>query len=190
MSVQRVLVLCFSLFFILPFSCSERPSHEEKPLAQVNDFVITQADFIRELSASARLRDDIGVSQTDREECLNTRIRKELLIQAAISQGLDKEDEFRQAIEKFWEQTLITELLRRESVRLEREVIVTKEELEDQYREMARNDPGTPPFGELVRTIEKNIRETKKTKAMEAWVDRLWKNAKITVHEENLKSLR
>jgi hypothetical protein len=189
MAALRTLGLC-SLFIVgLFLSCSDKSPHQGKPIAQVNDYVINEADFCLELADSARYHKIVGLTPADKKECLNGRIRKELLIQAAVSQGLDKEDDFRQTIEKFWEQTLITNLLKKEAARLEKDILVTMEEVEDQYKEMVRKDPGCPPLDQLVQTIESNIREMKKKKALDAWVDRLWKNARITIHEENLKAL-
>lgn len=188
MAVVRTLSFFPLLLFGLLISCSERPD-QGKPIAQVNDSVIAETEFSRELADSARFHNIIGLTPADKNECLKGRIQKELLIQAAISDGLDREDAFRQSIEKFWEQTLITNLLRRETARLEKEILVTIEEVEEQYREMARKDQGCPPLEQLAHTIENNIRETKKKKAMDAWIERLWKNAKITIHEENLKAL-
>lgn len=189
MSAVRNLGLC-SLFLIgLLLSCSEGGSHGGKPIAQVNDFVISGADFRRELAESAQYHRIVGLTPADKSEFLKGRIQKELLIQAAIAQGLDQEDEFRQAIEKFWEQTLITNLLRKEALKLEKEILVNMEEVEEQYKEMARKDPGCLPLDQLVQTIERNIREMKKKNALDVWVERLWKSARITIHEENLKAL-
>jgi hypothetical protein len=189
MASVKTLGLCSFFLFGLFLSCSERTSPQGKPVAQVNDFVISEVDFRRELADSARYHNIVGLTPADKNECLKGRIQKELLIQAAVSQGLDREDDFRQTMEKFWEQTLITNLLRKEAVRLEKEILVTMEEVEDQYKEMVRRDPGCPPLDQLVQTIENNIREMKKKKALDAWVDRLWKSARITIHEENLKAL-
>lgn len=179
-----------ALLLALGLSCGDRPSGQERPIAQVNDYVITEGDFRREVSASARFHNILGLTLADRREFLNGQIRKELLIQAAVSRGLDKEDEFRQAIERYWEQFLITALLKREGSRLEREIVVTREELEEQYRLIVQKNPAAAPLEEMLPALESQVREMKKTKAMDEWVEELRRAARITVHEENLKAVR
>jgi hypothetical protein len=191
MAVSRGLGLIILLFLCgVCLSCSDRAPGGGKPVAQVNDYVIGSADFSRELSESARFHSIAGLTPSDKRTRLNHRIQRELLIQAAVAQGLDREDHFRESIEKFWEQALITNLLRREAGRLEKEILVTIEEIEEEYRELSAKAPGCPSMDQMMQTIESNVREKKKKKAMDAWVDQLWKNAKITIHEENLESLR
>jgi hypothetical protein len=190
MGQKNSLVVLLVGFLLLMLACKDKIPGDEKPIAKVNDFVITERDFRREVSTSARFHHIIGLALADRREFLEGQIRKELLIQAAASQGLDKEEEFRQTIEGFWEQTLITTLLKREGARLEREIIVTREEMKERYGQMVEKNPRVRPFEEVLPDLERELREVKKTKALEAWVDSLWKNAKISIYEENLKALR
>ncbi|MBN1103033.1 MAG: SurA N-terminal domain-containing protein [Deltaproteobacteria bacterium] len=190
MDPKRTLLLGCVIFVTLLWSCAEGPSGEGKPIARVNDYVITEDGFRQEVSISARYHNILGLTPEDKREFLNTQIRKELLIQAAVSQGLDKEDEFRQAIEKYWEQFLITALLRREGEQIEKEIVVTREEMEAYYHQVVRKDPKSPPLEQMLPEVERNVREMKKTKALDAWIERLWKDAKITVYEDNLTALK
>ncbi len=74
--------------------------------------------------------------------------------------------------------------------RLEREIVVTREELEEQYRLIVQKNPAAAPFEEMLPALERQVREVKKTRAMDEWMEELRKGARITVHEENLKALR
>lgn len=190
MAQEKSLIILLAGFLLLIPACKDKTLGDEKPIAKVNDFVITEKDFCRELSTTVRFCQITGLTLADKREFLEGQIRKELLIQAATSRGLDKEDGFREAIERFWEQTLITTLLRREGTRLEREIIVTREEMKDRYRQMIEKNALLPPFEEMLPDLEREIREMKKTMALEAWVEGLCKDGKITIHEENLKALR
>jgi hypothetical protein len=190
MEPKRTLVLGCALFVTLLWSCAEGPSGEGKPIARVNEYVITEDGFRREVSTSARYHNILGLTPEDKREFLNSQIRKELLIQAAVAQGLDKEDAFRQAIERYWEQFLITALLKREGEHIANEIVVTREEMEQYYRQVVRKDRESPPLEEILPEVERNVREMKKTKALDAWIEGLWKNAKITVYEENLNALK
>jgi hypothetical protein len=146
--------------------------------------------FRSELSASAYFHDIPGLSNDDKKSFLDNQIRKELLIQEATRHGLDKGEAFRQTIERYWEQTLISALVEQKSKDLEKDILVTREEIEGRYRELAQAKPDLAPLEELAPEIEKEIREQKKTEALESWIDSLWAEADIKIYEENLQALR
>jgi len=55
-------------------------------------------------------------------------IKKQILIQEAQRQGLDRKKSFMKTIERYWEQTLIKELLNEEFKRITQEVPKDKQE--------------------------------------------------------------
>ena len=176
---------------VFAFSCGKPATDSKKTIAKVDGYVITEEDFRRSLSDSVYFHDITGVTLEEKKRFLDEQIKKELLIQTAIKEGLDKGEDFRQAIEKYWEQTLITFLVKKRFAELGKEILVTREEIEAHYREMIDKDidAGTPKE-DLMERIEKEIREEKETQAMARWVNDLKKKASITIFEENLKSLR
>ncbi len=185
----RAMLIVLALFVLLS-SCGGKPGDEGKPIAKVNDFVIVEDSFRQELSASAYFHNIPGLSNDDKKRFLDSQIRKELLIQEATRHGLDKGEAFRQTIERYWEQTLITALVGQKSKDLEKDILVTQEEIEGRYRALAQAKPDLAPLEELAPEIEKEIREQKKTKALESWIDSLWAEADIKIYEENLQALR
>ncbi len=185
----RTMVVFLALFVLVSF-CGGKPGEEKKPIAKVNDFVIVDDSFRQELAASAYLRDSPGLSYEDKKKFLEAQIRKKLLIREATELGLDREEEFRQTIERYWEQTLIKTLLQQKSRDLEKDIIVTQEEIENRYQEMAQKKGDLPPLEKLVPEILEEIREEKKTKALESWINGLWAEAEIEIYEDNLRSLR
>ena len=156
--MMRTVMVVLALF-VLVSSCGEKPGEDKKPIAKVNDFVIAEENFRRELAASVNLRDIPGLSYEDRRRFLDVQIRKELLIQKATELGLDREEEFRQTIERYWEQTLIKGLLQKKSKDLEKEIIVTREEIEDRHREMAKTKSDLPSIESMAPETQKEIRE-------------------------------
>lgn len=190
MRLKTAFLLCLVLLALPSASCRDNPAGDERPVASVNGYVITERDLRRELSESVRFHDILGLTEQDKGDFLNGRIRKELLIQAAGKQGLDREESFRRTIEKFWEQTLITSLIERQCSLLENGIIVTRDEIEARYRKRFGSSPGAPPLKEVKAGIEKELREEKKTDALDGWIKQLWEDADITIHEEALKSIR
>lgn len=175
----------------LSCSCFNQPADSSKPVAKVNEYVITSDDFRQTLARSAYFHDIVGLSLADKKNLLDDQIRKELLIQEAIKQGIDKDPEFREVIERYWEQTLIASLMKRQCSSLESGIIVTDDEIEKRFKEMVQSG-GEPSqlTGELSRKLEQEIRDEKQAKALEDWTEYLSKEAKITVYEESLNSLR
>ena len=190
MMYKNAFLLFLAGLLVLTISCKGKVASEEKPIVRINDYIITEKDFRQELSASAHFHDITGLTQEDKKDFLNSQIKKELLIQAAVSLGLDKEEGFRQAIENYWEQTLITALLKREISRLEKDIIVTREEIENLYHHMSQTNPDISSLEKILPALEKEIREEKKTRALESWIKDLWMEAEITIYEENLRAMR
>ena len=171
-------------------SCGGGQPGDLTPIAEVNEYVISERELRRSLSSSAHLQNIIGLTAEDRKRLLHDQIRKELLIQAAVEDGIDREEEFREAMENYWEQTLIATLVKRQCAKLETDILVSREEIECRCRELVAQGIQTSPSEEHVAAVEGEIREKKKTAALDEWMDGLWKRAKITIHEENLQSLR
>ena len=55
---------------------------------------------------------------------------------------------------------------------------------------MAQKKGDLPPLEKLVPEILEEIREEKKTKALESWINGLWAEAEIEIYEDNLRALQ
>ncbi len=97
----------------LPFGCAKR-GKEEKVVAKINDYEMTVADLEDEITYSPYA----GLKEQNLDEILDLAIRKQILIQEAQRQGLDKQKSFMRTIERYWQQTLIKELLEKETKRV------------------------------------------------------------------------
>ncbi|MGD9124930.1 MAG: SurA N-terminal domain-containing protein [Desulfarculaceae bacterium] len=172
-------------------SCSQDSSSQGKPIAKVNDYVIRDKDFRRRIVATVKMYGtEGGLTLDDKHNFLEREIEKELLIQEAVKLGLEKQEAFRDSIEKFWEQTLITALFKRKAKELEEQNIVTKEEVQEAYKKLCAQKTDCPPLEKVRSRLERDVREQKKQKALDAWLSQLRKQAKIEIYEENLKALR
>ncbi len=86
----------------------------QKVLARINNYVMTVEDFKDEIKYSPYAGDET----LDIPRLLDLAIRKQVLIQEAQRQGLDREKTFMKTIERYWKQTLIKELLEKETRRI------------------------------------------------------------------------
>lgn len=187
MSVRAVAILVIVL--LLAVGCTSDAPPEGKPAAKVNDFVIT-VDLFRKRMADSAYYSDLGaLSFQKRQELINREVQKELLIQEAMRRDLHKREKFRRAMEKYWEQTLITDLIEQEMANLKQPDLVTEEEVKARYEQMAAK--GTvASYDQLKEQLIKEISEEKKREALENWVDDLRSKAKVTIYEDNIKNMR
>lgn len=107
--------------------CGQK-AEEKKVVARINNYVMTVEDFEDEMEYSPYTPD----GTKDFEELLDLAIRKQVLIQEAQRQGLDKRRSFMKTIERYWRQTLIKELLEKESRRIYKDV--SKKEQEEAFK--------------------------------------------------------
>ncbi len=187
MSVKAVAILAFIL--LLAVGCTSDTPPAGKPAAKVNDFVIT-IDLFRQRMADSAYYSNLGaLSFEERQKLINREIEKELLIQEATRRNLHKREKFRRAMEKYWAQTLITELIEQEMATLKVPELVTDEEVRVRYKELSANG-SPPPFDEVRDQLTEEISEDKKRQALEKWVDNLRDKADITIYEGNIRSMR
>lgn len=180
-----VFLVCTSLL-----GCSEQSQENSKPVVKVNDYTISEDALRSRMASLSYYRGMSAFSLDDKKNLVDQEIKKELLIQEAMRLGLDKDDSFRKTIEKFWEQTLITEVVKQQLEKIQKNTIVTSDEVANAYKEMQDNNPNCPPLETVAGSLEKSILEQKKTEALSTWTDDLRKNAKIIVYDDNLASMK
>ena len=109
---------------LMVYFCSGcgKKGKENQVVARINDYVMTVADLEDEIQHSPYAAE----AMKDMEKTLDLAIRKQVLIQDAQRQGLDRKKSFMKTIERYWRQTLIKELLEKETQKIYQ--TVTKEE--------------------------------------------------------------
>jgi peptidyl-prolyl cis-trans isomerase C len=186
-----------SIFFLIvagivavTASCGDRAPRDQKPVAVVNGYVITGDDFRRELAAYQRFHNIAALSVADKQKILDEQIRKELFIQQAVKLGLDKDPGFRRTIQRYWEQTLIASLLKRQ-LSEDNATIVTKEEIDAACKKLPLSPQANPAaLISMKEQLAKQIREEKKAKLLDEWSRKLWDKSKIKVYKQNLSDLQ
>ena len=103
-------LLIFVLFLSL-FCCAQEKKPESKVLCRINDYNLTVDEFQYQLAADLELDKDFKLTEEAKREFLEGLIKKELFIQEARRLKLDSKDKFIRAIERYWESTLIRDLM-------------------------------------------------------------------------------
>ncbi len=155
-------------------------------MATINEYRLTINEFETQLAQELEMDPEFKLTQEAKESFLNQLVRKELLIQEAMKMKLDRRDRFIRAIERYWQSTLIRDLLELKGEEIERQTYISEEEIADRYHRMKAEDENLPPVEALRQEITRRLKEEKKTEKLKLWIDALQKQAKIEISRELL----
>lgn len=159
-------------------------SGDGQTVATINDYHLSLQAFERQLASEMELEADYKLTQDARRAFLDSLIDKELLIQEAVRLKLDREEAFTKAIEKYWESTLIRDLISMKSLEISESITITQEEIADRYQTLQR---ATPSIGPLTEGLQDQLREelkaSKKTMRLNAWIQEMRSQATIEINE-------
>lgn len=127
-------VVIFALVLVIT-GCAKRPD-EKSIVASVNDCKMTLEDFnyeANEVFSVGRMLGEIPITKKDVLELLITR---EVLLQEAVREKLDRDKKFLKAIELYWEQTLLKNLLTKKLDEITDKTVVYDKEIIDYYSKM------------------------------------------------------
>lgn len=178
-------ILLLLIILVLP-GCSSESTPEKPHIATVNEYNIPLGDFETLLADEMEYDADFKLTDASRRAFLEELIRKELLIQEAKKLALDREKKFIAAIERYWEATLIRDLIDRKSAELSRSIVVSEEEITAFYEQSPQYRDKGISFSEAHDPIRDTLRENKKSLALQAWIDELRNRAAIDINEDLL----
>ncbi len=173
----------------LLLACSREPPQKKDVLATVNDYKLTVGEFQNLLADDMKNDPELKITDQTKKMFLNEAIQKEILIQEAKHLKLDQEEKFIRTIERYWESTLIRDLVEKKGQEFAQRVIVTQEEIQQRYNAMKASTPGIPPLSQMEANIEKTLKEEKKTAMFQKWVEALKDKAKIHINEKLIEDL-
>jgi EpsD family peptidyl-prolyl cis-trans isomerase len=134
MKKVAVFILVIPILFAF-FACAkkEEAKREEAKgpyLAIVGNTKITEADLDREMKTLPEFAQKLFAGGEGKEKFLNELIKKELLYQEAMKEGLDKDPEYLKKVEEFKKLTLIGQLLEKD---VESKAKVTDQDVKNYY---------------------------------------------------------
>lgn len=130
------LTISFYVLLILVAAGCSRKEGPERVVAKINDYTMTADDFNYESKEVLRTGRLLGEVPVTKEDVLDALITKEILLQEAQREGLDKEKDFMKTIELYWEQTLLKKLLIEKSKEIGKRAAVYENEISDCYEKM------------------------------------------------------
>lgn len=176
-----LLILCCSIL-----SCAQEKMEEKKTLAKINDYELTLDEFQVQLAEELELDREFKLTQNTKKKFLDQLIVKEILIQEAKNRKLDRRENFIRSIERYWESTLIRDLMVMEGEKIEKRTVVSQEEIEMRYKKMKELDENLPSLESIRENISEKIMEDKKNEMIEEWIKQLKQKAKIEINQKLL----
>jgi hypothetical protein len=138
------------------------------------------------LAEELELKSDFKLTQKAKRDFMEGLIRKELLLQEAKKLNLDRKDKFIRTIEQYWESTLIRDLIDLKCEEINKRIYVSEEEIRARYQEIKKREDGVFPLSEIHNQIKEALKEEKKTRLLEEWINDLRKNASVEINEDLL----
>lgn len=177
-----IVILCFLLS-----GCTESSEDKTEYLLRVNYYTITNEEVDSSLKLEAELDSNFYLSEDTRTEYLKGLIQSQVLIQEAKKQKLDQRELFRQTIQRYWESTLIRDLLADKGEQLRKTTLVTEEEVEVYYQDNKVFLPeGT--LEELRQELVTKLTDQKVNARLAAWIEELKASATIEIKDPELAS--
>lgn len=176
--MKKIFFIISAVLFLTGCS-SGNNNAENKVVAQINKYKMTVEDMKYEFKNAPY--DEIAALKTERgrKEYLDGLIEKEVLLQEAQRQGIEREKDFMKSIENYWEQALLRILLERKSKEIASSVNVYDNEIEEYYK----NSGEKQPFSKVKNEIRDIIKQKKQTDAMDAWIKELKNRSYVKVNE-------
>lgn len=180
-----------ALFFLIvlllsPAGCSRQNRENGEIVAEINDYSLSRAEFDRKLAAEIEMEEDYKLTSQAKLDFLDELIGKEILIQEAKKRELDQQQEFVRAMEKYWESTLIRNLLALKGKEIAAAIQVSEEEIKARYHELQQSAGQVAPLQDIRSQLAEEIREEKKTEMLKDWLSTLRKKSKIRIYKERL----
>lgn len=180
--MKRPIFFALLFFLLLTFgSCGEKPLEDQPILADINGFRLTLDEFQTRLAEEMEYDPDYKLEKEAKKEFLENIIKKELLIQEAKRLNLDKEEVFIRAIERYWEATLIKDLLELKGREISKKILISQEEIKAGYDAMSMEDNELPPLSEMEEQIVNSLKEKKKTMKLKEWIESLRKESSVDI---------
>ena len=182
LQLATILGICFGKAFFF-FGCSDQVDSKSPVLARINDYQLTVGEFERQLVAETRYESDFKLTREAKTQLLEELIKKELLIQEAKRLELDRQEAFIRAIERYWESTLIRDLMSLKGKELGERIYLTEEEVERHYQELKKQGYVDEELDVVRAKITDQLLEEKKTAKLRQWVDEMRQSADVKIDE-------
>lgn len=182
-----IAIISVPVFILSLLGCADDRSGNEPVLARINDYELSLNEFDRQLFSEIEMEPEFKLTVKAKKAFLEQLIRKELMIQEAVRLKMDREEKFVKTIERYWQSTLIRDLLLHEGDDINQTTYISQAEIEARYLQMKKEEETDLDLKKVKDQIIAELKEEKKTKKLQNWVNDLRKNATIEIDQELLQ---
>lgn len=167
--------------------CTSGKDDDDGYLVRVNDFKISEQEVDSQLKLETKLDSNFYVTDDTKTAFIRDLIQTQLLIQEARKRKLDERELFRETIQRYWESTLIRDLLAEKGAEIRKNTVVTEEDLTNYYQ-ANKEFLGDRPFDEIRQELAGKVEDRMVTDRLEAWINSLKKAATIEIRDKELSA--
>ncbi len=137
-SIGKGLTTIIITLMLFLSGCEKRPGKDKQILAKVNNYEMTVSDFQDEAHLTRGNKSLSPDEDKAKAQLLKDLINKKILIQEALKLNFDKDKNFMQEIERYWEQALLKLLFKNKSEELARAIRVDDSEVSQAFDKMKK----------------------------------------------------
>ena len=183
LKLKIFLLTTFCILFLAIFSgCSQERKEQHPYYIRVNSYNISEDELNKQLKFESEVDSNFHISDTSKSEFIERLIESQILLQEAKKLRLDEEEKFRQTIERYWQSTLIRDLLNKKGDELRKKALVSTEEIQDYFANNKEFLPDTP-LEQQNNKIRKTIENEKVREEMQHWIESLRRAATIEIRD-------
>ena len=178
---KKMPCLCVLIAALTLICCSKDSEKGGTTLCRINNYNLTVEEFERQLTAEQELDPDFKWTREAKADFLEDLIRKELLIQEAKKLKLDAREKFLRTIERYWEMTLIRDLIELKGKEAAKSTDIDRDAVAARYDEMKKERPSLPALSVVRESIQKELRDEQKNQTVAEWMTELRESAQVEI---------
>jgi len=182
MRTMNLILIVLFLIFSLTGCGSDNSSEKKDIVIKVNNSKISLEEFNDLFKFEAYADPEMELTAENRDLFVDYLVRKELMIQNAVALKLDRKPDFIRTIEKYWESTLIRNLLEQKSEELKKKILITDQAVEQYYGQ--NKDEFERPLAQVKKNIKKTLEQKKLQEKLKKWNQGLRATADVEINRE------
>jgi len=170
------------LILIVAMAFSSGCAKNEPTAIRIGDVQFSPSEFERAFKNSGF----VSKGEKGRKLFLENFVSTRLILKEAGDRGLDKNSDFLEEVQSYWEQGLIKLMLTEKDKELARDLKVTASEVQDYYHKNKDTDFAGQKFEDVAEEIRWILAQEKQQAAMSAWFNDLKIRTNIEIDRQLL----
>ena len=176
--MKKAIFIILVVLFFTSWGCVKK----EKVALKIGDIEFTTEEYDEAFKSSGSFEYD----DDQRKEFLDRFISRKLILKEAEKMGLDKDPQFLQSIQLFWEQSLLKLVLSRKMKELSVEIKVGDSQISDFYNNRKEQVYADKELSEVYDQIKLLLFKAKQGEAIQDWVSSLRNKTKVEINYQLL----